>query len=71
LLWLRSIAREILGLFVDDGSFAIAILVWLGAVVFVLKHAVAHTEWLSIALFGGLTLILIESVLRFARRHPK
>jgi hypothetical protein len=68
--WLRSIAREILGLFVDDGSFAIAILVWLGVVVFVLKHVVVRTNWLSTVLFGGLAVILIESILRFARRRP-
>ena len=30
--WLRSVAREVLELFVDDGSFAIAILVWLALV---------------------------------------
>jgi hypothetical protein len=69
--WLRSIAREIFSLFVDDGSFAIAILAWLGLVVFVLKHVVAHANWLSTALFGGLALILVESVLRTARRRPK
>ena len=27
--WIGTIAREVFGLFVDDGSFAIAILVWL------------------------------------------
>ncbi len=28
--WLRNIVAELFGLFVDDGSFAIAILIWLG-----------------------------------------
>jgi hypothetical protein len=27
--WVSSIAQEILGLFVEDGSFAIAIAIWL------------------------------------------
>ena len=69
--WLKKIAREILGLFVDDGSFAIAILVWLGMVAFALAHVVAHANWLGSALFSGLAFILIESVLRFARRRKK
>jgi hypothetical protein len=68
--WLRSIAREVVGLFVDDGSFAIAILVWL-AVMLVLGRVVAGGRWLGCALFGGLAVVLIESVLRFARRRSK
>jgi O-antigen ligase len=66
--WLRSITREILGLFVDDGSFALAILVWLSLLLMVAR-LVGHTGWLGLALFGGLAIILVESVLRFARRH--
>lgn len=69
--WLRSVAREILELFVDDGSFAIAIVVWLALVVVGLPRAAAGARWAGMALFVGLALILIESVLRFARRHPK
>jgi hypothetical protein len=64
---LRSVVREIAGLFVDDGSFAVAILVWL-AVVLVLGRVVGGGRWLGSALFGGLAVVLIESVLRFARR---
>ncbi|MEO8714730.1 MAG: hypothetical protein ABI369_06935, partial [Acetobacteraceae bacterium] len=30
--WVRSILREVFGLFVDDASFALSIVVWLGAV---------------------------------------
>jgi hypothetical protein len=64
--WLKSIAREVFGLFVDDGSFAIAILVWAALAVVVLPRG----PWTGPALFAGLALILIESVLRFARK-PK
>ena len=67
--WLKSILREILGLFVEDGSFAIAQLVWLAIMAF-LAHFFAHTHWLGIGLFAGLALILIESVLRRANRPP-
>jgi len=69
--WLMSIAREIYGLFVDEGSFAIAILVWLGLAVAVAPRAAAGARWAGPALFVGLALILSESVLRFARRKTK
>jgi len=65
--WLRSIAREVIGLFVDDGSFAIAILAWLVFAVVALPR-VAY-KWAGPALFLGMALILVESVLRFARRR--
>jgi hypothetical protein len=67
--WLRSIAREVFGLFVDDGSFAIAILVW-AALVVGLARIAAAAYWTGPALFAGLALILIESAMRFARK-PK
>jgi hypothetical protein len=67
---LRSVVREIVGLFVDDGSFAVAILVWL-AVVLVLSRVVAEGRWLGCGLFVGLAVVLVESVLRSARRRSK
>ena len=66
--WLKSIGREVLGLFVDDGSFAIAILVWVAFAVFVLARVAGHASWTGPALFSGLAFILIGSALRFARR---
>jgi hypothetical protein len=67
--WIKSIARGIYGLFVDDGSFAIAIVVWLVFCVVVIPHMAVGTWWAGPVLFAGLAAILIESVLRFARRH--
>ena len=69
--WLKSIGREVIGLFVDDGSFAIAILVWAAFVVLVLAHVVGHANWTGPALFSGLAFVLIESVVRFSRRRGK
>jgi hypothetical protein len=66
--WFKSIFREILGLFVDDGNFALGILVWVGLVVVVLPRAASGARWAGPAFFVGLALILIESVLRFSRR---
>ena len=64
--WYRSIVREVVGLFVDDGSFAVAIVVWL-VVCVVLPRVAAGARWAGLALFAGLAAILIASVLRFAR----
>jgi membrane protein implicated in regulation of membrane protease activity len=69
--WMKSIAREIYGLFVDDGSFAGAILIWLGLAMAGVPRAASNARWAGPALFAGLALILIESVLRFARRRTK
>jgi membrane protein implicated in regulation of membrane protease activity len=69
--WVKSIAREVIGLFVDDGSFAAAILVWLVLAVVVLPRVAPAAHWSGPALFAGLALILIESALRFSRRRTK
>jgi hypothetical protein len=69
--WVKSIACEVWGLFVEDGSFAAAILTWLGLTVVVLPRVAAAARWGGPALFAGLALILIESVLRFGRRRTK
>ncbi len=66
--WLKSIARELISLFVDDGSFAMAILVWVVLAVSLLPRLAPAARWSGPALFAGLALILIESVVRFARR---
>ena len=69
MLWLKTIFREIFGLFVDDGSFAIAILAWLALLWWLLPHLPITGLWQAVMLFAGLIAILIESVLRRARRH--
>lgn len=67
--WLRSILQEIYGLFVDDGSFAIAILVWLALLWLLLPHLPVPAVWHGAILFAGLIAILIESALRRARQR--
>ena len=61
--WLRTIATEIWGLFVDDLGLAVASLVWI-AVVWL------GAPWLGPAagpaLFAGLAVILLASALRRA-----
>jgi hypothetical protein len=67
--WLRKIVSELFGLFVDDGSFAIAILIWLGVLWLVLPHIPIDDTWRAVIMFAGLAIILVESVLRRTRQR--
>ena len=64
----KTIVAEILGLFVDDGSFALAIVVWLGLAGLCLPRVQALGPWAGALLFAGLAGVLVESVMRRARR---
>jgi hypothetical protein len=66
--WLRTVVAEILGLFVDDGSFALAIVVWLAVAWLMLPRIDVPAVAKGPILFAGLAIILAESALRGARR---
>lgn len=66
--WLKSIYREIVGLFVEDGNFALAILSWI-AIAWLFLSRMSLSVFGGIILFVGLALILIESVTRFAKKQ--
>lgn len=66
--WLRTIVSELIGLFVDDGAFALAIVAWLALIGLVAHFAPSTQSWAGIALFLGLALILAESAMRRARK---
>lgn len=65
--WLKTAAREIVGLFVDDGPFTAAILVWLTLVWLLATQILPGFHWTGVVLFAGLAAIMMESVLRRAR----
>ena len=67
--WIVSIVREVFGLFVEDGSFAIAILLWLGFVRLVLPRFRIAPAWGGLILFAGLGVILVESAMRYSKRR--
>jgi len=69
--WILAAAREMVGLFVDDGSLAIAVLAWVAIAVLVFPNLPIGRGWLAGALFAGLALILVENLLRAARRGPR
>ena len=66
--WLKTSLREIFGLFVDDGSFALAIIIWLGLAWLILPRLTSNPVWNGAILFAGLALVLLESVRRRARQ---
>ena len=66
--WLSTIFREFCGLFVDDGPFAVAILVWLILVGLTGRLLGVAPVWLGVALFAGLAVILVVSAAQRARR---
>lgn len=66
--WIRAAAREVWSLFVDDGSFAAAIGLWLALVVLGLRRVGWAGHWGGVALFAGLAFVLIENVLRYGRK---
>jgi hypothetical protein len=67
--WLKNIVREIFGLFVDDGSFALAILIWLALVRWATPRLNIPSGIPGVILFAGLALILAESAVRYSRRR--
>ena len=66
--WIRAVADEVFGLFVDDGSFAVTIIVWLLLVWLAVSRLGVGSGWAAAGLFLGLAAILVESVVRRARR---
>ena len=64
---LHAAWAELLGLFVDDGSLAAAILVLVGVVALLRRAGVVGGPLAGGLLFGGLVVILLENVRRSAR----
>ena len=60
--------RELWGLFVEDASFTIGILVCIALAIFVFPRVVAGGHSRGPLLFGALALMLFENVRRSARR---
>lgn len=65
--WLRTAWSEFVGLFVDDGSFAAAILAWLAVSWLALPRLPLPPSWPPVILFAGLAAILAESAVRRSR----
>ena len=66
--WLRTALAELWGLFVEDGRYALVIVVWLLLAWWNLPWLHLSEGWNATIFAVGLLAILIESVLRAARR---
>jgi hypothetical protein len=65
---LKVVASELFGLFVDDVSFAVAIIVWLGIVWIASTRFFPDSDYSGVALFAGFGLILLVSTVRRSRQ---
>lgn len=59
---------EVYGLFVEDGSYAAGILLWVLAAGFALTHLPALGLWRAPLLFVGLVALLAENIARTSRK---
>ena len=66
--WLKTILAEGWGLFVDDGRYAVSIVVWLVLAWLALPQLHLDDGWNAPILFVGLLAILLESAWRRAQR---
>ena len=66
--WLRTVLAELWGLFVDDGRYALAIVVWLLLAWLALPLLHLGGGWDALVFAAGLFAILAVSLLRRARR---
>ncbi|HEY3911400.1 MAG TPA: hypothetical protein VGM07_16140 [Stellaceae bacterium] len=64
----KAIGREIIGLFVEDVWFTVALAVWVAVVAAARPWWQAAQPLGAVALFVGFALILADSVVRAARR---
>ena len=67
--WVRTIAHELLGLFVDDWPFTLALLAWLLVFRVLVQYSSAHARWAGLILFLGFALVLAVSARSSASRR--
>jgi predicted PurR-regulated permease PerM len=60
--------KEVYGLFVEDGSYAAGILIWLVFAIVVFAHVQRLGGFRAPILLAGLLALLVENVVRSARR---
>jgi hypothetical protein len=68
---LRLICKEILGLFIDDGSLALLSLLLVAVVTGLVKLIGLPPLWGGVLLLVGCLAILAESARRASRRRPQ
>lgn len=67
----KAIAAELFGMFIDDRSLAVAVLVWVLAVAIALRVGFRYPVIGAVTLSTGLAVLLTENVVRSARAATK
>ena len=66
---LTAILREFIAIFIDDGSIAVALVLWSALAWYLLPALPINAGWDGPILFLGYLLILAENLYRTARRR--
>jgi len=66
---IAAFARKIAGLFVDDAGFALGILGWVTLAAVFLRAPALGDPWRALILLAGCLALLVENVLRAARKR--
>ena len=66
--WITISLRELLGLIADDRRLAAGIAAWLALASVGLPRLGMGAAWMGITLFAGLSVMLLESTTRKAKR---
>jgi hypothetical protein len=69
--WVAAAGRELIGLFIDDGSLALVALAWLALCAVVLPRLGLTPTTQALLLFAGLALGLVENARRAARQKRR
>jgi hypothetical protein len=60
--------KQLIGLFVEDGTLALFLIIWVGIAALALPRVPINSSWDGVILFAGCVAILIENVVRAGRR---
>jgi hypothetical protein len=63
----KAALTELLGLFVDDGSLAVAVIVWIAGAVICMRGQFIDPQSEAVLLFAGIAVLLAENVVRSTR----
>ncbi len=65
---LAGALREVWGLFVEDGSLTVGIVICVALAIYALPHVALPSYWRGPVLFVAVAIVLLENVSRSARR---
>lgn len=61
--------KEVIGLFVEDGTLALLLVAWIGVAGLLLYRLPIGSSWNALILLAGCVCILVENVIRISRQR--